>query len=224
MQGKLSVSFRRVGVMVVGAMAAGAAMFAPSAGAAPHLYATGAGFDRTAVFDLPDSGLPAPVAGSPFDTDGWPLGVTISPDGRFLYQALNSADGVGAYSIDAGGAWAPIKVRAPHSGPFDIIASRSHRNAETDAFIARLPGSRIVAAGSSLKFCTVAEGKADLYPRLGSTSQWDTAAGDAVLRAAGGRVMTLDGNPLRYGPGKGSGAAGFRNPWFVAAGGVDPFA
>jgi 3'(2'),5'-bisphosphate nucleotidase len=132
--------------------------------------------------------------------------------------------GNGAHTIDAKGAWRSIHVRAVHAGPFDIIASRSHRTPETDAFIARFPGSRIVAAGSSLKFCTVAEGKADLYPRLGPTSQWDTAAGDAVLRAAGGRVMTLDGKPLRYGPGKGPGAAAFLNPWFVAAGGVDPFA
>ena len=153
--------------------------------------------------------------------DGTPdLGVVGAPARDCLWAGIA---GTGAFSIDAGGAWRPIKVRPAHGGPFDIIASRSHRTPETDAFIARFPGARIVAAGSSLKFCTVAEGKADLYPRLGSTSQWDTAAGDAVLRAAGGRVMTLDGKPLRYGPGKAPGAAAFLNPWFVATGGVDPF-
>jgi 3'(2'),5'-bisphosphate nucleotidase len=149
------------------------------------------------------------------------LGVVGAPARDRLWAGIA---GIGAYSIDASGAWQPIQVRPAHDGPFDIIASRSHRTPETDAFIARFPGSRIVAAGSSLKFCTVAEGKADIYPRLGSTSQWDTAAGDAVLRAAGGRVLTLDGKPLRYGPGEAPGAAAFLNPWFVAAGGVDPFA
>jgi 3'(2'),5'-bisphosphate nucleotidase len=154
--------------------------------------------------------------------DGTPgLGVVGAPARGQLWVGIA---GSGAFAVDASGAWRPIKVRPAHDGPFDIIASRSHRTRETDAFIARFPGARIVAAGSSLKFCTVAEGNADLYPRLGSTSQWDTAAGDAVLRAAGGRVVTLDGKPLRYGPGAELGAAAFRNPWFVAAGGVDPFA
>jgi 3'(2'), 5'-bisphosphate nucleotidase len=149
------------------------------------------------------------------------LGVVCAPARRRLWIGIA---GDGAYSVDESNAWHPIRVRPAHPAPFDIVASRSHRTPETDAFIARFPGSRIVAAGSSLKFCTVAEGKADLYPRLGSTSQWDTAAGDAVLRAAGGRVLTLEGKPLRYGPGKAPGAAAFLNPWFVAAGGVDPFA
>jgi 3'(2'),5'-bisphosphate nucleotidase len=153
--------------------------------------------------------------------DGAPvLGVVGAPARDQLWVGIA---GQGAFSIDAGGPWRPIKVRPAHGGPLEIIASRSHRTPETDAFIARFPGARIVAAGSSLKFCAVAEGKADFYPRLGFTSQWDTAAGDAVLRAAGGRVLTLDGKPLRYGPGKESGAAAFLNPWFVAAGGVDPF-
>lgn len=154
--------------------------------------------------------------------DGIPvLGIVGAPARGQLWVGIA---GDGAYSIDASGAWRPIKVRPTHGEPIEIIASRSHRTPETDAFIARFPGSRIVAAGSSLKFCTVAEGKADLYPRLGPTSQWDTAAGDAVLRAAGGSVVMLDGKPLRYGPGKGAGAAAFLNPWFVATGNVDPFA
>ena len=154
--------------------------------------------------------------------DGVPaLGVVGAPARARLWAGIA---GLGAFAVDAGGAWRPIHVRAAHAGPFDIIASRSHRTPETDAFIARFPGARIVSVGSSLKFCAVAEGAADFYPRLGPTSQWDTAAGDAVLRAAGGRVVTLDGEPLRYGPGNAPGAAAFLNPWFVAAGGMDPFA
>ena len=77
------------------------------------------------------------------------------------------------------------------------------------------PGEGIddtVSAGSSLKFCLVAEGKADVYPRFGPTMEWDTAAGDAVLRAAGGRVETTDGAPFLYGK------PGFRNPGFIARG------
>ena len=86
-------------------------------------------------------------------------------------------------------------------------------------------GSRIVAAGSSLKLVAVAEGEADLYPRLGTTSQWDIAAGNAILTAAGGRVLDLDGNLLGYGAGKGpAGPHPFLNHWFVATGVVDPFA
>jgi 3'(2'),5'-bisphosphate nucleotidase len=154
--------------------------------------------------------------------DGTPvLGIVGAPARNRLWAGIA---GTAAFSVDESGAWRPIHVRPAHDAPFDIIASRSHRTPETDAFIARFPGARIVSAGSSLKFCAVAEGEADLYPRLGSTSQWDTAAGDAVLRAAGGQVMTLDGKLLRYGPGPARGAAAFLNPWFVAAGGVDPFA
>jgi 3'(2'),5'-bisphosphate nucleotidase len=131
--------------------------------------------------------------------------------------------GLGAYVEDRVATRRPIRVRKPHH-PVDIIASRSHRNAATDAFIARFPGAGIVSAGSSLKFCVLAEGLADLYPRLAPTSQWDTAAGDAILRAAGGRVLTLEGIPLPYGPGRGEGAKAFLNPSFVATAGLDPFA
>ncbi|MHA1553026.1 MAG: 3'(2'),5'-bisphosphate nucleotidase CysQ family protein, partial [Alphaproteobacteria bacterium] len=81
----------------------------------------------------------------------------------------------------------------------------------------------IVSAGSSLKFCVVAEGGADLYPRMGTTMQWDTAAGEAILRAAGGRVVTVEGEPLPYGPDLDAiGPDQFRNPWFIATGGADP--
>jgi 3'(2'),5'-bisphosphate nucleotidase len=116
-----------------------------------------------------------------------------------------------------------LRVRPPHPGALAIVASKSHRTPETDAFLARFTGSSIVAAGSSLKFVAVAEGAADLYPRLGPTSQWDTAAGDAVVRAAGGRVTDMDGRPLIYGPRPGQ-PQPYLNPWFVATGGLDPFA
>ena len=76
-----------------------------------------------------------------------------------------------------------IAVRDP-AATIDVVASKSHRTPETDTYIARYPVGDLVSAGSSLKFCLVAEGRADLYPRMGTTMQWDTAAGDAVLRAA----------------------------------------
>lgn len=144
------------------------------------------------------------------------------------------ASGLTWFGLAGEGAWriagsepqraVAIFVRPPPADGLDVVASRSHRTPDTDAFIARFPGARTVSAGSSLKFVTVAEGRADLYPRLGPTSQWDTAAGDAILRAAGGRVLTLDGRPLSYGPRPGaSGAAAFLNPSFVATAATDPF-
>lgn len=108
----------------------------------------------------------------------------------------------------------PIGVRlAPPEG-LTAIGSRSHGSAETQDYLKAYHVNTFVAAGSSLKFCLVAEGTADIYPRLAPTMQWDTAAGDAVLRAAGGRVETLDGESLAYG----AGPANFRNPFFVAFG------
>ncbi|MHA1559943.1 MAG: 3'(2'),5'-bisphosphate nucleotidase CysQ [Alphaproteobacteria bacterium] len=133
--------------------------------------------------------------------------------------------GLGARRIDIRASGKPeigISVRPPPEDGIHIVASRSHRTPETDDFIARFPGARIVAAGSSLKLVRIAEGAADLYPRLGPTSHWDTAAGDAILTAAGGRVSDLDGHPLAYRP-RGDMAKPFLNPWFVATGGVDPF-
>src|SRR5690606_18420803 len=98
------------------------------------------------------------------------------------------------------------EIRArPRRTPPAILASRSHMTPETEAFIARFPGAETVSIGSSLKFGMLASGEADLYPRFGRTMQWDTAAGDAVLRAAGGRTVTLDGFPLTYGPKEGEG-------------------
>ncbi len=92
------------------------------------------------------------------------------------------------------------------------MASRSHADAETEAFLATLPVAERRTAGSSLKFCAIAEGIADLYPRFGPTMEWDTAAPQAVLEAAGGSCATFDGATLGYGK------PGWRNPDFLARG------
>lgn len=102
--------------------------------------------------------------------------------------------------------------------PLTIVASRSHRTEETDAFIRGVHAAEIVSVGSSLKFCLLAAGEADLYPRFGRTMEWDTAAGDAVLRAAGGSTTTLDGAPLLYGKRNQAHDADFANPSFISRG------
>ncbi len=107
-----------------------------------------------------------------------------------------------------------IAVRPAPSGHYVALASRSHGDAATDAFLARLPIGERKSAGSSLKFCQLAEGEADVYPRFGPTMEWDTAAGDAVLRAAGGSVIAVEGGPLAYG----KTSADYRNGGFVAWG------
>jgi 3'(2'), 5'-bisphosphate nucleotidase len=95
------------------------------------------------------------------------------------------------------------------------VASRSHRDSATDAFLSRFNVTKIVSAGSSLKFCLLAAGEADIYPRMGDTMEWDTAAGHAVLRAAGGRVTRTDGvTDLSYG----NTINAYRNPHFIAWG------
>ena len=116
-----------------------------------------------------------------------------------------------AWRSRRGGAAERIACRRP-GRRLVAIASRSHRSAETDAWLERFEIAEVVSAGSSLKFCRIAEGVADLYPRLGRTMEWDTAAGHAIVNAAGGSVETLDGEPLVYGK------PGFENPHFVARG------
>ncbi|TPK51290.1 3'(2'),5'-bisphosphate nucleotidase CysQ [Mesorhizobium sp. B2-4-9] len=111
----------------------------------------------------------------------------------------------------------PISVRAAAT-PLAVVASRSHNTPETEAYIRDLGIAEIVSVGSSLKFCLVANGEADIYPRFGRTMEWDTAAGDAVLRAAGGITRTLDGQPLMYGKRDQGGDADFANPHFIASG------
>lgn len=110
-----------------------------------------------------------------------------------------------------------IGVRAGFE-PLTIVASRSHRTPETDAYILKFRTAEIVSVGSSLKFCLIAAAEADLYPRLGPTMEWDTAAGDAVLRAAGGATETVDGTPLTYGKRGRANQPDFANPAFVSRG------
>lgn len=105
--------------------------------------------------------------------------------------------------------------RAPEAG-LTAIASKSHRSDETNAFLDTQPVADIISAGSSLKFCLIAAGEADLYPRHGRTMEWDTAAGQAVAEAAGARVTETNGAPLLYG----KTARGYDNPHFIVWGDV----
>ncbi len=122
------------------------------------------------------------------------LGVVAAPARGLLYWG---AAGVGAFSHHGGAAQTPIQVSAPHI-PLRVVGSRSHVSAHTAGYLARLGPHAMTGIGSSLKFCLVASGEADLYPRFGPTSEWDTAAGQALLEAAGGHVTRLDGHRLRY--------------------------
>ncbi len=147
--------------------------------------------------------------------DGVPTrGIVYAPARGRLF--MTRADGTaveetGAFDPAAPGPQRPIRVAAPDMAALRVVASKSHRDQATDDYIARYRVADVVSAGSSLKFCLVAAGEADLYPRIGRTMEWDTAAGDAVLRAAGGRVVRLDDHaPLAYGK------DGFANPFFVA--------
>lgn len=142
--------------------------------------------------------------------DGRPTaGVVLQPPAGRLWLGVA---GQGAERRE-GAAAHPIAVRRPEPAGLVAVASRSHRDAATDAFLATLQVREHRSIGSSLKFCLVAEGEADVYPRFGPTMEWDTAAGQAVLEAAGGRVITPEGAPFRYGK------PGWRNGAFVAWGG-----
>ena len=163
--------------------------------------------DFTVNIALVEDGVPAigivhaPAKGRLFRTlPSGPVQEDVDPDGR---------------PVD--GSERAIACRRPDNAALDVVASKSHRDQATDDFIARFAVGGFKAAGSSLKFCLVAAGEADFYPRLGRTMEWDTAAGHAVLRAAGGTVLdfaTLA--PLAYGK------PGYENPHFLAcAEGVD---
>lgn len=116
-----------------------------------------------------------------------------------------------------------IEVAHPVDGAgLKAVASRSHLSPETEAFLSANPIADIVSFGSSLKLCRLAQGIADVYPRLSPTNQWDIAAGDAVLRAAGGNVITPKRQTFQYRAPNPLRASGFLNSWFVAHGGIDP--
>jgi 3'(2'), 5'-bisphosphate nucleotidase len=146
--------------------------------------------------------------------DGVPTrGVVYAPaKGRLFYTDAKgrSHEEAPPHGPEAG-ALTPLRVSDPDPAALVVVASKSHRDQATDEYIARYRVGDFRSAGSSLKFCLVAAGEADLYPRLGRTMEWDTAAGQAVLLGAGGRVVRFDDHtPLRYGKG------GFENPFFIA--------
>ena len=124
--------------------------------------------------------------------------------------------GVGAELRGNGGEPRPIGVARESATPVRVVGSRSHRGASLDRFLQNLGDFEMHPTGSSLKFCLIAEGKADVYPRLGLTSEWDTAAAQAVVEQAGGVVLELDGNPLSY-----NNKSDILNPHFLVAGPMD---
>lgn len=134
--------------------------------------------------------------------------------GAVFAPAINrlfaGAAGEGAFEEGPDGLRKPLRLARPDNDALVVVASRSHPTPQTDAFLAANKVGRLTNAGSSLKFCLLAAGEADLYPRFGPTMEWDTAAGHAVLSAAGGIVEEISGTRLKYGK------PGYRNPGFVA--------
>ncbi len=146
-------------------------------------------------------------------------GVVVAPARDLIFAADDTAAWRGTLSPDLAGVGgrAHLRTRPVPSRPV-AVASRSHCTPETERALEDAGCVDRTSIGSSLKFCLLAEGKADFYPRLGPTMEWDTAAGDAVLRAAGGTVLTIHGEPLRYGKAVQPGLRPFENPFFLAAG------
>lgn len=135
------------------------------------------------------------------------LGIVHAP---VLERDYFACEGIGAFRSDAESAGRPIRVAKRGPGPARVVGSRSHRGSSLDGFLTRVGPHTLVEVGSSLKLCLVAEGEADVYPRLGPTCEWDTAAGQCVLEQAGGQVLKLDGEPLDY-----NARAEVLNPHFV---------
>ncbi len=147
--------------------------------------------------------------------DGTPVrGVVYAPaKGRMFFTRADGAsvEEAGPFDKDTIGAVTPIGVSTPDNGALMVVASKSHRDQATDDYIGKYAVRDMTSAGSSLKFCLVATGEADLYPRLGRTMEWDTAAGHAVLAGAGGAVVRFDDHtPLSYGK------PIYENPFFIA--------
>lgn len=147
-------------------------------------------------------------------------GVVYAPAKDRLF--ITDVDGqtyeeIGPFKADTKGEWKKISVSTPDNDALMIVASKSHRDQATEDYINKYNVKDSKSAGSSLKFCLVATGEADLYPRVGRTMEWDTAAGHAVLLGAGGDVVRFDNHePLTYGK------EDFANPFFIAyAPGVD---
>jgi 3'(2'), 5'-bisphosphate nucleotidase len=148
-------------------------------------------------------------------SDGAPiLGMIVAPALSLIWRGIVGR-GAERLEFSSGNASRPqaIHTRPRPDGELAVMVSRSHLNAPTQAYLDGLPHTRRIACGSSVKFCRLAEGAADHYPRLGPTRDWDVAAGHAVLVAAGGSVLAPDGTPLRYG------TPDRRIPGFLAWGG-----
>ncbi len=141
-------------------------------------------------------------------------GVVYAPaKGRMFFTRADgqTVEETGALDKKAVGETKSLRVAQPDNGALMVVASKSHRDQATDDYIGKYDVRDMTSAGSSLKFCLVATGEADLYPRLGRTMEWDTAAGHAVLKGAGGDVVQFDDHsPLRYGK------PDFANPFFIA--------
>ncbi len=138
------------------------------------------------------------------------FGVIYCPPHKILYYGMV---GSGAYKQEGTNKAQRIKVRKAPSDGLVVVKSRSHPSKMAEAYLQSLKIKDVLPSSSSAKFCAVAEGSADIYPRFGRTMEWDTAAGQAILEASGGRVETTDGKPFLYGK------KGFENPGFVAFGG-----
>jgi len=137
------------------------------------------------------------------------LGVVFAPVlDRLFYGDVNT----GAFCENTPGKQEAMEVRTPDGDGLVVVASRSHRDAATDEFLKQFDVKDLKSAGSSLKFCLVAAGEADLYPRLGRTMEWDTAAAHGVLCAAGGSLTTLEGEEFLYSKPE------FENGFFIARG------
>lgn len=166
------------------------------------------GSDFTVNIGLVENGMPtfgivyAPMDGRLFVGDGdtgWQAHLPCRADGPFVAEPNL------------------LHIREPMIGNLEAVASRSHRDDATNEWLAKHNIEDVVSAGSSIKFCLVAEGRADVYPRFGPTMEWDTAAAHAVLNAAGGKVTNIDGSPFQYG--KRAQERPFLNPGFIAWGG-----
>lgn len=142
------------------------------------------------------------------------MGVVYAPAKKRLFYTdknFRSIEEIGPHKVDELGELKHIKVSKPNLNQLIVVASKSHRDKALEDYIAKYNVSDSRAAGSSLKFCLIAVGEADLYPRVGRTMEWDTAAGHAILRCAGGIVVRYDNHePLTYGK------PYFENPFFIA--------
>ena len=179
-------------------------------------YSTRAGWDRLWVVDPLDGTKEFVRRNGEFTVnialvqDHRPvLGVVHAPA---LDRTYYACEGVGSFRSDAEATGRAIRVADEGPGPVRVVGSRSHRGNSLDAFLERIGPHEMVEVGSSLKMCLVAEGLADVYPRLGPTCEWDTAAGQCVLEQAGGQVLRLDGTPLGY-----NSREEIVNPHFVAS-------